>query len=73
MWSKVLSELENLKLIKNEIDSLSKFDSDKVIYYKAFNIYIINNPLLNEAEQEIKKYFLFGSNLNIIGKEDFEK
>jgi len=29
--------------------------------------------MLNGAEQELKKYFLFDDQSNIIGKEDFKK
>lgn len=73
IWAKVNNEIGQLKQLKSEIDSLSELESDKVIYYKALNTYKINNPIFNGAEQELKKYFLFNSQLEIIGKEDFEK
>ncbi len=73
LWSTISEEIDALKEIKEEIDSLTIIGSDKVIHYKALNTYKINNPIFNGAEQELKRYFLFDSNLNIIGKEDFEK
>lgn len=71
LWTKVSDELSELKIINYQIDSLSKLDPSKVVYYKAANTYKINNPLLNGVEQEIKKYFLFDENLNIVGKEEY--
>ena len=73
IWEKVSNELSELKILKVEIDTLSKLSPEKVIYYKSLNTYKINNPLLNSAEQELKKYFLFDDKLNIIGKEDLKK
>ena len=73
IWNKVSTELGELKEIKTEIDSLSLLNPDKVIYYKALNTYKINNPILNGAEQELKKYFLFDDQSNITGKENFKK
>lgn len=73
IWEKVSIELGELKELKVEIDSLSILNPDKVIYYKSLNTYKINNPILNGAEQELKKYFLFDDQFNIIGKEDFKK
>jgi len=70
---KASNELVELKALKVEIDSLSILNPNKVIYYKAFNTYKINNPILNGAEQELTKYFLFDDQFNIIGKEDFNK
>lgn len=73
LWDKVDNELSALKELKSKTDSLSNLDPNKVIHYKALNTYKINNPILNGAEQELKKYFIFNPELEIIGKEDFEK
>jgi len=73
IWEKVSAKLGELKGFKVVIDSLSILNSDKVIYYKSLNTYKINNPMLNGAEQELTKYFLFDDQFNIIGKEEFKK
>jgi len=73
LWAQISDELDFLRETKSKIDSLSAIGADKVIYYKALNMYKINNPFLNGAEQEIKQYFLFDADLNIIGREDFVK
>lgn len=73
IWSTVSTELGQLKENKAVIDSLSGVNPNQVIYYKALNTYKINNPMLNSAEQELKKYFLFDDKFNITGKEDFSK
>lgn len=73
IWSTVFDEIGELKVVKAEIDSLSSLPLDKVIYYKALNVYKINNPMLNSAEQELKKYFLFDESLQIIGKEKYKE
>ncbi|MDY0144252.1 MAG: hypothetical protein RBR97_20405 [Bacteroidales bacterium] len=72
IWDNVGSEIKDLKKIKIMIDSLSELEPNKVIHYKALNTYKINNPLLNGAEQEIKKYFIFNSNFEIIEEEEIE-
>lgn len=73
LWDKVDNEIAELKKLKTEIDSLSSLDPNKVIHYKALNTYKIKNPILNGAVQELKKYFIFNSQFEIIGKEDIEK
>ncbi len=73
IWDKVDNEISDLKELKAKIDSLSDLDPDNVIHYKALNIYKVNNPMLNGVEQEIKRYFIFNSEHDIIGKKDFEK
>ena len=73
LWDKVEYEIAELNLLKAKVDSLSALDPNQVIHYKALNTYKINNPILNGAEQELKKYFIFNSQLEIIGDEKFEK
>jgi hypothetical protein len=73
IWGAIFEEINLLEEINSKIDSLTIMGLDKVIHYRALNTYKINNPIFNGAEQELKKYFLFDSNLNIIGKVDFEK
>jgi hypothetical protein len=73
LWDKVGTELTELKELKTEIDSLTSLDPLQVIHYKALNTYKINNPELNGAEQELKRYFIFNAQYKIIGKEDAEK
>jgi hypothetical protein len=73
LWDKVDNELTALKEFKSKTDSLSYLDPNEVLHYKALNTYKINNPVLNGAEQEFKKYFIFNPQLEIIGKEEFEK
>ena len=73
IWKIVSEEINQLKIINSNIDSLNSFSPDKVVYFKALNTYKINNPILNGAEQELKKYFLFDTNSNIIGTEEFQK
>jgi hypothetical protein len=73
IWDKIDNEISELKDLKVKTDSLATLDPNMVIHYKALNTYKINNPILNGAEQELKKYFIFNSQFEIIGKEDFEK
>ena len=70
IWHEVLNQIQELKIIQKEIDQLSSSNTDDVIHYKALNIYKINNPFLNGAEQEIKRIFLFDNSLDIIGSEN---
>ncbi|WP_299064286.1 hypothetical protein [uncultured Polaribacter sp.] len=73
IWERVNNKLIELKKLEKEIDTLSKLNPENVLSYKSLNHYKINNPILNNAEQELKKYFLFDSKFNIIGKEEFRK
>ena len=73
LWSIVSSEINELKTIKTVIDSLTAVNPEKVVNYKALNIFTINNPLLNGAKQELKKVFIFDENFNIISQENIEK
>jgi hypothetical protein len=73
IWGTVLEGINQLEEINSQIDSLTYLGLDKVIHYKALNTYKINNPIFGGTEQELSNYFLFDSNLNIIGKVDFEK
>ena len=73
IWTNVSNEIEQLKSLKSNIDSLSSMNSEQVIYFKALNTYKINNPFLNGAEQELKNYFLFDSDLKLIGREDLNR
>ena len=56
--------------MRSQKENLSKEDLNKVIEYKAINEYTINNPILNGAEVEIKKHFIFNSELEIIRTEE---
>jgi len=47
-------------------------DANEVMEYKALNNYTINNPLLNGAEVDVKRYFIFDKELNIIRTEEVE-
>ena len=69
-WSLVTDILNSLGELQSEKNSLSEKDSNEVVEYKAYNVYTINNPLLNGAEVEIKKHFIFDNELNIIRTED---
>jgi hypothetical protein len=66
IWAKVLNELTELRQINLDLEGLLKLEPNKVINYKASNIYKINNPLLNGAEQEVNNTVLFNSELEII-------
>jgi hypothetical protein len=73
IWEKIEAEIIDLSIVKSSLDSLAILEPEKVIYYKALNTYKINNPIFNGAEQEIKRYFFFNSNKEIIGREEFEE
>lgn len=73
IWQIVSDEIDELRVLKTEIYSLASLNPEDVIYYKALNKYKINNPVLNGEEQEISKYFLFDSDLNIIGEEEYNE
>ena len=66
LWEKVLNELIELRQLNSDLDSLSNLEPNRIIHYKALNIYKINNPMLNGAEQEVKNTFLFNSELDIV-------
>lgn len=72
IWDKISTEISELKEINEVIDSLSNIDPHMIINYKALNTYKINNPILNGAEQELTKYFIFNSQFEIIGKENYD-
>lgn len=67
--SKTIGEM---KKIKTKTDSLSTLNPEQIINYTAQNIYTINNPLLNGAEQELKVNFIFNSNFEIVDRENPE-
>lgn len=69
LWNAVKEVTNELTHIKYEIDSLSKLDSNYVIHYKAFNKFKINNPILNNAEQELESHFYFDNKMNIIKRD----
>ena len=69
-WSVIKDAINSLEELRSQKENLSKEDLNKVIEYKAFNEYTINNPLLNGAEVEIKKHFIFNSELEIIRTEE---
>ena len=63
----MVKELEELHSKK---EALLERDSNEIIEYKALNVYNINNPMLNGAEVEVEKHFIFDKDLNIIRTED---
>ena len=69
-WSVIIDMVNMLEKLQSEAKLLSERDSNEVIEYKAYNVYTITNPLLNGAEVEVKKYFIFDNELNIIRTED---
>jgi hypothetical protein len=73
LWNKVENELLAIREIKFEVDSLSNLAPNNIIHYKAFNSYKINNPILNGAEQELKRYFIFNPKFEIIGQEEIKR
>tara|TARA_B100000795_G_C22660340_1_gene383839 strand:+ start:85 stop:834 length:750 start_codon:yes stop_codon:yes gene_type:complete len=68
-WGQLTTLIKVLEEIQIENNRLSKMDANEVIEYKALNNYKINNPLLNGAEVDVKKYFIFDNQLNIIRTE----
>jgi len=65
-----LGLVDILEELKTKKDSLLGQNANEIIEYKAYNIYKINNPLLNGTEVEVKKHFIFDKELNIIRTED---
>lgn len=73
IWSNLTTILEEIRRNKSQIDSLSSLEPNQVIYYKSLNTFKINNPIFNGAEQELKQYFIFDTNFNIIERIDYKK
>lgn len=69
-WSVIKDAINSLEELRSQKENLFKEDLNKVIEYKAINEYTINNPILNGAEVEIKKHFIFNSELEIIRTEE---
>ncbi len=65
-WNYMLNKVKEVDSYSNKVDSLNHLSPDKVIHYKAFNKYQINNPMFNNALQEIEAYFYFDENMNIV-------
>ncbi len=61
-----------LKETQTKINSLSDLNPNDIIEVKALNNYKINNPILNGAEVDVTKYFIFDKDYNIIRNEDVE-
>ena len=72
IWESAITLIGELEKLQAENDILSKMDANEVMEYKALNNYKINNPILNGAEVEVSKYFIFDKELNIIRTETFE-
>ena len=72
IWKSAITLIGELEKLQAENDILSKMDANEVMEYKALNNYKINNPILNGAEVEVSKYFIFDKELNIIRTETFE-
>jgi len=68
-WNIIYDLLNDLEVLKTQIESLSIKDSNEVIEYKAFNEYTINNPILNGAEVNVAKNFFFNNQFEIIRAE----
>ena len=69
-WDAVKGMVKELEKINAEKEILLGRDSNEIIEYKALNIYKINNPMLNGAEVELQKHFIFDKDSNIIRTED---
>jgi hypothetical protein len=70
-WSAINNLVKELEKLNSEKEALLERDSNEIIEYKALNVYKINNPMLNGAEVEVKKNFIFDKDLNIIRTEDY--
>ena len=73
VWNEISEKIDSLQKINSTIDSLKSFKPNHVIYYKALNVFKANNPFFNGQRQELKKYFFFDSNYNIIKEEVYKK
>jgi len=73
VWNEISDKVESLEKINSTIDSLKTFKPNHVIYYKALNVFKANNPFFNGQRQELKKYFFFDSDYNIIKEEVYNK
>lgn len=69
-WDAVLGLVDILEELKTKKDKLLGQNTNEIIEYKAYNVYKINNPLLNGTEVEVKRHFIFDKELNIIRTED---
>lgn len=72
IWKSAITLIDELEKLQVENDRLSEMDANEVMEYKALNNYTINNPLLNGAEVDVKRYFIFDKELNIIRTEEVE-
>ena len=70
IWDKVYKSIGALDATKYRLDSLMALEGTDIIHYKAYNRYLIDNLVLNNATVEVKKYFMFDSKLSIIDFED---
>jgi hypothetical protein len=68
-WKRFMDLINELENLKAENTNLSEMNSDEVLEYKALNKYKINNPILNGAEQEVSKFFVFDKDFNVIRTE----
>jgi hypothetical protein len=71
-FNSITTIVKALEEVQTEIDSLSDLNPNDIIEVKASNNYKINNPLLNGAEQELTKYFIFDKDYNIIRTESVD-
>ena len=71
-FTSITTLVEALEELQTEIGSLSDLNPNDIIEVKALNNYKINNPLLNGAEVDITKYFIFDKDYNVIRTEDVE-
>ncbi|MDB4228804.1 hypothetical protein N9786_00760 [Flavobacteriaceae bacterium] len=69
-WNLVKNMVKELEELHSKKEALLERDSNEIIEYKALNVYNINNPMLNGAEVEVEKHFIFDKDLNIIRTED---
>lgn len=60
LWDELEAQINNIK---------GKAPND-VVSYRALNVFTINNPAFNSVEQELKQYFVFNSDFEIIDRLD---
>lgn len=69
LWGLVRSQIYTLESLSKEINSWSEKNPNEVIHYVAENKFQINNPMFNNAEQQITDKFYFNKNFEIIKRE----